>query len=408
MGRPRPIRPNRLAVLAVCALAAAVGCLGRRDFNRPPEAVLRSEWASADGQPPDFIDDKMVVDGLPGALTGAPAIGNAFGQAAPNGPPMNVLVLSGGGKFGAYTAGVLVGWTCHGTRPTFDVVTGVSSGALTALGAFLGPKYDPNLTRYYSSAKRTDIYRYRPIRGLIFDSAIVSSKPLEQLIAGEVTPAYMADLRKAHGEGRRLYIGTANIITKKLTVWDVGALACSGRPDAAELVTKVILAACTIPGLMPAVRFEVTVNGVKYDELHADGGSITQGFVRSPRPIPPGSDLWCLCAGKLYAHPFDGKPKFLQLVGATVSGSLYAIFRADMVRLFALCGVTGMRYHLHATPNELPVTPASMTFDPDEMRKLYQIGLSTGASGIPWRPYPAGVMPGEAEPARGGLNFVTK
>src|SRR5262245_29363725 len=52
--------------------------------------------------------------------------------------PQNILVLSGGGAYGAFTAGVLNGWSQNHTRPEFDVVTGISTGALIAPMAFLG------------------------------------------------------------------------------------------------------------------------------------------------------------------------------------------------------------------------------------------------------------------------------
>lgn len=55
------------------------------------------------------------------------------------------LAISGGGADGAFGAGVLTGWTERGDRPEFDVVTGVSTGALTAPFAFLGPQYDEAL-----------------------------------------------------------------------------------------------------------------------------------------------------------------------------------------------------------------------------------------------------------------------
>ena len=54
-------------------------------------------------------------------------------------PVVNFLALSGGGSDGAFGAGVLCGWTASGKRPEFDLVTGVSTGALTAPFAFLGP-----------------------------------------------------------------------------------------------------------------------------------------------------------------------------------------------------------------------------------------------------------------------------
>lgn len=50
-------------------------------------------------------------------------------------PTVNVLAISGGGANSAYGAGILCGWTKAGKRPKFDIVTGVSTGALIAPAA---------------------------------------------------------------------------------------------------------------------------------------------------------------------------------------------------------------------------------------------------------------------------------
>ena len=65
-------------------------------------------------------------------------------------PVINFLALSGGGSDGAFGAGLLGGWTASGTRPEFDLVTGVSTGALTAPFAFLGPRYDDALKKVFT------------------------------------------------------------------------------------------------------------------------------------------------------------------------------------------------------------------------------------------------------------------
>ena len=54
--------------------------------------------------------------------------------------PYRVLALSGGGSRGAYGVGVLTGWSESGERPEFDVVTGISTGALFV--AVRGPRFD--------------------------------------------------------------------------------------------------------------------------------------------------------------------------------------------------------------------------------------------------------------------------
>src|SRR5580700_1461912 len=73
-------------------------------------------------------------------------------QRAADGQPVNVLVLSGGGAGGAFGAGALVGLSRRGTRPDFQIVTGVSAGALIAPLAFLGQEWDSQLTEAFSGA----------------------------------------------------------------------------------------------------------------------------------------------------------------------------------------------------------------------------------------------------------------
>ena len=98
-----------------------------------------------------------------------------------------------------------------------------------------------------------------------------------------------------------MFIATSNALTHRLTVWDLGAIASSGRPDAGALVRRVLLASCSIPALVPPVPFDVTVNGVRYTELHADAGNVVQVFLRTAGPVPPDSNVWILSAGK--SHP---------------------------------------------------------------------------------------------------------
>ncbi|HYE36917.1 patatin-like phospholipase family protein [Methylocaldum sp.] len=56
------------------------------------------------------------------------------------GDTVSILAISGGGGDGAFGAGLLCGWTAAGNRPSFKLVTGVSTGALTAPFAFLGAR----------------------------------------------------------------------------------------------------------------------------------------------------------------------------------------------------------------------------------------------------------------------------
>ena len=96
--------------------------------------------------------------------------------------PSNVLVLSGGGSNGAYTAGVLNGWTEAGNRPRFDVVTGISTGALIAPFAFLGSEFDDLLKRNYTESRDRDIFIRRWLPALIYADSLADSAPLRKQI----------------------------------------------------------------------------------------------------------------------------------------------------------------------------------------------------------------------------------
>ena len=65
---------------------------------------------------------------------------SAVGGSTP--PTLDILALSGGGDYGAFGAGFLVGWGSNSDpawrRPDFDAVSGVSTGGLLAPFAYLG------------------------------------------------------------------------------------------------------------------------------------------------------------------------------------------------------------------------------------------------------------------------------
>lgn len=392
-------RRARWPALAVAfALVAVVGCFS--GGSAPPAAVAEKVWLNrgpADDYHADAVD---AVSGLALAMRGdAPE--------RPADKPLNALCVSGGGKYAAFTAGALCGWTASGTRPAFDVATGVSSGAPVALMAFLGPKYDHQLADIFLHLDRSDLYVWRPVRGLATGSGLMSSRPLCKLLDRRLNDSVIADLRAAHAAGRRLFIATSNARTHKMVVWDVGAIASSGRPDAGELVRKVFLAACSIPGLVPPVEFDVTVNGVRYTERHADAGNLAQVFLRTAGPLPPGSTVWVLSAGKAYPNPSKGRaPRVLESMVMAVSTTLYALFRADALRLYALCGVTRSHFRLLAIPEDFECRTNSMVFDPEESLRLYLVGYQM-AAGDAWETRPPDTAPGELPPPRTGVEFVT-
>jgi predicted acylesterase/phospholipase RssA len=157
----------------------------------------------------------------------------------------------------------------------FKVVTGVSTGALTAPFAFRGKEYDALLEQAYTTISTKDVMRYRSFFGVFFSDSFAVTAPLKKYIKRLVTPDILQKIAAEHRRGRRLFVGTVNLDAQRLVVWDMGAIACKGD---LELFRKVLLASSAIPTIFPPVFFQVEANGRRYDEMHVDGGTLTQMF----------------------------------------------------------------------------------------------------------------------------------
>jgi len=132
----------------------------------------------------------------------------------------------------------------------------ISTGSLIAPLAFLGPEYDSRLGQLYTRIQATDIYRVRTWVMIPFKDSIASSLPLRNLIESQISQDLMEKIAAEHRKGRRLYVGTTNLDTRRLVVWDLGAIACRPCPDGCRLFRDVLLASCSVPGMMPPVKLD--------------------------------------------------------------------------------------------------------------------------------------------------------
>src|SRR5690606_32897052 len=128
---------------------------------------------------------------------------------------------------------------------------GVSTGALIASYAFLGSQYDAELRQFYTTTTTDDIYRERFKPAILWTESFVNSAPLERMIEASITPRLLCDISLAHAEGRRLFIGTTNVDSGRLIIWDMGAIASSGKPGSLAWYRQIILASALPPGLLP-------------------------------------------------------------------------------------------------------------------------------------------------------------
>jgi hypothetical protein len=397
------------------ALTAAVGCLGRlRDQPTPIEAGYNPvELLEPVGE--QDADTQLSLKDLY-------TVAEQWRQArrpAVLPPERNVLVLSGGGSYGAFSAGVLYGWTQAGTRPTFDVVTGVSTGALIAPLAFIGPECDEQLRKVYTTLRNNDIFRIRKTVRLLFLAvdSLADNSPLANVIEEYVTPAVLARVAAAHADGRRLYICTTELESRRPVYWDMGEIATRGTPADLRLFQQILLASSAIPGFFPPVRIPVTVDGQELEELHTDGSVSTALFFRPPH-VPPncrdnpektclyGSNVYTLVAGKLYVDPDRVRPRALSIASTSASTLIYAQTRGDLLKLYTACLLTGMNYRIAAIPPDMLVPFSSTDFDAEKMQGLFERGRAWATTGPGWRTTPPGIEPGEEAFLRAGTNLT--
>jgi len=321
------------------------------------------------------------------------------------GKPHNYLAISGGGANGAFGAGLLVGWTASGERPEFTMVTGVSTGALTAPFVFLGSDYDDEMKTLYTTISTKDIAEKRNPLAAIFSDSMADTTPLKTLIAKAIGAEMIGAIAREHNKGRRLFIGTVNLDAGRSVIWNIGAIAASDYPQKVSLIQDLLRASAAIPVAFPPVVITVEAEGKQYDEMHVDGGTGSQVFV-----YPAAAD-WRLVTEKLKV---TGKPQVYVIrnsfLGADYNGVKRSVFPiasrtidslirtqgiGDLYQIYTLCQRDGNDFNLAYIPPDFTDEPTE-GFDPVYMKKLFDRGYQMSLEGYPWEKAPPGfILPPE-------------
>lgn len=320
------------------------------------------------------------------------------GQTGPL-PPTKLLAISGGGEDGAFTAGLLNGWTAHGDRPEFKAVTGVSTGALIAPFAFLGPRYDGALREIYTGVSQKDIFRKRnPISGF-FGDAMADTTPLLELTGRYVDRPLLDAIAAEYAKGRVLLVGTTNLDTLEPVIWNMTAIAASKDPNALELFRKVLLASASIPGAFPPVMIDVQVDGVRYQEMHVDGGAMAQVFAYPPalhmgsiaaaKNVERARAVYVIRNARLDADWASVKRRTLTIASRAISALMQTQGIGDLYRIYLTTQRDGVAFNLAYIPRSFTARRAEQ-FDTTYMRALYKTGYDMAAKGFPWVHMPPG------------------
>ena len=274
--------------------------------------------------------------------------------------------MSGGGENGAFGSGLLCGWSEHGTRPVFELVTGISTGALTAPFAYLGSSYDPQLRAVYTELKSSSVFFKRGLTAALFDDALSDNSPLFKTISGYLDEAMLAALAHAYEDGRLLLIGTTDLDAQQPVIWNIGAIAKSGHPRALDTIRRILLASAAIPGAFPPTLFDVVLDGKPYQEMHVDGGAFAQAFLypagltRQRRArMTRGQQVVSATAyvirnGRLDAEWASTERSTMGIAGRAISTMIAASGLNDVIRMYNNTQRDGIGFNLAYIGSDLP------------------------------------------------------
>ena len=390
---------SKFNYLGVALLFMLSGCAGGR-FS-PPSAgdSMRLHWGAVNIDYSDASSDSIFSDE---AIRAAEEFVEEFRRTNPSEPiPYRILALSGGGSRGAYGAGVLDGWTAAGTRPEFDVVTGISTGALQATAAFLGADYD-GLLAAFNNVENDDIFTSAGTTALISSASLYDTTPLKALLVKLLDEETINAVAAEYKKGRHLFIGTTNLDANAFTTWNMGKIASSDRPDRFQVYRDVVLASASFPVAFPPVYFPITTaQGKTYYQMHVDGGARESVFVFAflaelkqqlrdlgldwDKDINP--QIYIVYNGKLFSsqtyqpvqpNTFSIAMRSIEsLSRKNTAASIYYIWSAGLVH--------GASVSLAFIPKDYDLTKLDvLEFNPEEMRRLFQFGHEQSVNNTAW------------------------
>ena len=300
---------------------------------------------------------------------------------------LDILAISGGGSNGAYGAGVISGWTKSGTRPNFDIVTGVSTGALIAVLAFAGPEYDEELRKLYTEQTNQAIYREKGFIAGIFSDSYYDYTPFKNQIQQVFDTKLLNKIAAEHRKGRRLYIASTNIDAGKLVVWDLGKLAASKRHNKLLRSQKIIRASAAVPGFFKPVYIKPR-NGIEIRQAHVDGSVKAPVLIRNfmfDRPAKK-KNLYVLLNSqmKLADATKAVEPDIASISTKTINEMLRGLLYKTVYQGYVTARNARSSFHMTYIPDTAKPIEFGLDFDREKMRALFRLGVHDGLSMNRW------------------------
>jgi predicted acylesterase/phospholipase RssA len=312
----------------------------------------------------------------------------------------NYLSLSGGGDNGAFGAGLLSGWSRQGSRPEFDQVVGISTGALVAPFAFLGTAYDERLKTVFTTTTPADIYKDRNLISVLMGESLADNTPLFHLIRKTIDADTLEHIAAEYEQkGRLLLLGTTNIDTGQLVIWNMGKIASLRTETAASLFHRIMLASAAVPGVFPPELFEATLDGKAYHELHVDGGlsvqiylypaAVSKAAQESGIVKPRKRQAYIIRNARISVEQTNTEVSSLGVLSKSYKKILQAQGVGNLYQIYQIANRDKVGFNLAFIGDDFNA-PHPTEFDQEYMQALYDYGFNKALAGYPWGKSPPG------------------
>ena len=323
------------ALVIAATLLSGCATLPRVDFSASEQALA---------QPIGFRDVRFSEE--------SPDLGAAVERALhpDEHGEVRVLAMSGGGANGAYGAGLLYNWIRSGRMPKFQLVTGVSTGALGAPFAFVGAGWEERLKSSFLENKVRGLLRGRGVLSLI-TPGVFCRAPLDDLVRSYVTD----DLLAAVG------------------------------------VVRAVASSCSVPGVYPPTLIPVENGERRFEEMHVDGQTVRAFFAIPSRLLLANrnfgaldrADYYVVINGRLDSL-FQVTPvSALPIIGRSFDTAARASVRQTVLSTAEFCKQRGCHLLLSSLPKSERDDP--IDFSAAHINSLFRAGQAAMSSGAAWR-----------------------